>query len=70
MAWLAGIIDAIKLINTIIAGVKDIAAFIRESQNEAWFQHWADAMVILRGAKTSEDRLNAARKIRDALGGL
>jgi hypothetical protein len=70
MGWLAGVLNAIKLVNTIIAGAKDIISFINQSRNEAWFQHWSDAMVLLRSAKTSEDRLNAARKIRDALGGL
>lgn len=67
---MASIISIFQTIKLVIEGVNSIISFVKESRQEAWFQDWSKAMVVLRNAKTSEERQDAARKISDALGKL
>ena len=67
---IAQFLALVELLREIVQGVKFIAAFVKESQNEQWWRDWTEARTLLRNAKTSEERREAARRIRDSLSGL
>ena len=68
LSWLMAIPKAIAGIKDIIDSVRGIFDFIEANKNEKWFQQSAEVFATLQKAKTSEEKREAAKKIRDLLG--
>lgn len=60
----------VELLRDIVQGVKLLAKFVEDSRNESWWQDWSEARDLLRNAKTTEERREAARRIRDSISGI
>lgn len=60
---LGALVTVIQAIPSIISLVSRLAAWLREEQTKKWLADAEEAVTKLEGAKTSEDRINAARSV-------
>jgi len=67
LSWLMAIPKAIAAIKDIMDVVKSILGFIDANKDEKWFQQSAQVFAKLQEAKTSEEKREAAKNIRDLL---
>ena len=66
---LSQILGALSLLKEIISGIKEVFAFFEKAKEDAWYKDLAETRTLLKNAKTSEERKEVAKKIRDIFGG-
>lgn len=67
MAWIGTIVNAFSAIKEIFGVIQNVISFIDENKDEKWFQESAAVFSKLQAAKTSEERREVAKNIRDLL---
>lgn len=67
---LAEILTAIRAVSEIVKMAQSIMAFIKENKDEKWFQDSAELFNKLSKPTSVEEKRDAARRLRDLIGGL
>ena len=66
---LSQILGSLSLLKEIISGIKEVFHFFEKAKEDAWYKDWQETRTLLKNAKTSEERKEVAKKIRDIFGG-
>lgn len=66
---LGQIFGALALLKEIIEGLKSLYAYVEKAKEDQWFKDWQETKVLLKNAKTSEERRAVAGRISNILNG-
>lgn len=58
---------AVKVLGELVKGIRELISFIKQNKNEKWFQDTTETFQKLRAAKTSEEKMEAAKRITDII---
>ena len=62
------ILGALGLLKELVTGIKELYGFYQQAKEDAWWKEWQETRKQLRDAKTTDERKEVAKKIRDIFG--